>query len=101
MTNQRTTTGLRDILFDEIDHLRSINGDPQRAQAVGRLAREIIGTARLEMEFHRLGNALGKDADAILKPVALGSLSPAAAAASLATAPSCGMTAATGESILS
>lgn len=48
---QRTTAGLRDILFDEIESLRAEGGDPLRARAVATLAHQICGTARLEMQF--------------------------------------------------
>lgn len=46
----RTTAGLRDILFDEIDRMRSEDGDPQRAMAVANLSKQIINTAKVEME---------------------------------------------------
>lgn len=54
----RTTAGLRDILFDEIEELRGPEGNPQRAIAVAKLARQIISTAEVEMEFHRTAAAL-------------------------------------------
>lgn len=49
----RTTATLRDVLFDEIEAVRKPDGDPQRAGAVANLARQIIGTARVEMDFAR------------------------------------------------
>lgn len=60
----RDTSTLRDILFDELDALRSGNGDPKRAQAVANLAQQIISTAKVEMDFHKLqmkAEAVGKD----------------------------------------
>lgn len=50
---ERTSQGLRDILFEEIDQLRGENGDPQRATAVVNLAKQIMNTARVEMDFVR------------------------------------------------
>lgn len=50
---KRTTKGLRDALFEEIEQLRSDNGDPQRAMAVANLAKQIINIAKVELDFHR------------------------------------------------
>jgi hypothetical protein len=62
---KRTSQGLRDILFDELEELRSGDGDPSRALAVANLAKQIINVAKVEMDFHRTmlqsneqGNAL-------------------------------------------
>lgn len=49
---KRTTKGLRDILFDEIEELRSGDGDPTRALAVANLAKQIINVAKVELQFH-------------------------------------------------
>ena len=51
---KRTTHGLRDILFDELEELRSGEGDPSKAMAVANLARQIIGVANLEIRFHEM-----------------------------------------------
>lgn len=50
----RDTSMLRDILFDELDDLRNGSADPKRAMAVAKLAHQIIGTAKVEMDFHKL-----------------------------------------------
>jgi len=50
----RDTSTLRDILFDELEELRSGRGDPKRAQAVAKLSQQIISTAKVEMDFHKL-----------------------------------------------
>ena len=55
---ERTTQGLRDILFDEIEQMRGKNGDPQRALSVANLAKQIVNTAKVELEFHRTIAAL-------------------------------------------
>lgn len=49
----RDTSTLRDILFDELDGLRNGTSDPKRAQAVAKLSSQIIGTAKVELEYHR------------------------------------------------
>jgi hypothetical protein len=49
----RTSQGLRDILFDEIEELRNGNGDPTKSMAVANLAKQIINTAKVELDFHR------------------------------------------------
>lgn len=73
-THSRTTHGLRDILFDEIDLMRSENADPKRALAVANLSKQIIGTAKVELEFHRTLASLAKDGAAVsLGTLALGS----------------------------
>ena len=66
--SKRTTQGLRDILFDEIEELRSGKGDPGKSMAIANLARQIINTARVEMDFVRTIAA----GDASGKPVSLG-----------------------------
>lgn len=55
---ERTSAGLRDILFDEIDALRKPKGNPQRALAVSALARQIIGTVETEMRFQEQSRRL-------------------------------------------
>jgi hypothetical protein len=50
---KRTSQGLRDILFDELEELRSGDGDPSKAMAVANLAKQIINVAKVEMDFHR------------------------------------------------
>ena len=47
----RSGQGLRDALFAEIEELRSGEGNPQRAQAVAKLAQQVISMTRLEIEF--------------------------------------------------
>jgi len=52
-TSKRTSKGLRDILFDEIEQLRGSDGDPSRALAVANLAKQIINVAKIELDYHR------------------------------------------------
>lgn len=53
-TKNRSSQALRDALFDELEDLRSGDGDPSRALAVAKIAQQIVSTARIEMEFHRM-----------------------------------------------
>jgi hypothetical protein len=50
---KRSSQGLRDILFDEIEELRSGSGDPTKSMAVANLAKQIINIAKVEIDFHR------------------------------------------------
>lgn len=66
----RTTQGLRDILFDEIDELRTGAGDPTKSLAVANLAKQIINTAKVELDFHRVIQMAANEGS----PVQMGSL---------------------------
>lgn len=57
-TRPRTAQGLRDILFDELDELRSEDADPFKSAVVGRIAETIMKNAKTEIEMQR---ALSKD----------------------------------------
>jgi len=72
--SNRTTQGLRDILFDEIELMRGENGDPTRAMAVANLSKQIINTAKVEMDFLRTMADLNTAGSALsLGTLALGS----------------------------
>lgn len=49
----RTSAGLRDAIFDEIDAIRSGASNPTRANAVAKLATGIVETVRMEIEVQR------------------------------------------------
>jgi len=49
----RTSKGLRDALFDEIDSLRSDSPQPTKSMAVAKMAGQIINIAAAEMESSR------------------------------------------------
>lgn len=68
--HSRTTHGLRDILFDEIERMQGDDADPTRATAVANLAKQIVGTAKVELEFHRTLAMLSEKG----APVSLGTL---------------------------
>ena len=50
---QRTSAGLRDAIFDEIDAIRRGASNPTRANAVAKLATGIVETVRMELEVQR------------------------------------------------
>jgi hypothetical protein len=50
----RTTEGLREVLFDEIDKLRTGKCNPGHANALAKLASTIIETSRLEIDVAKL-----------------------------------------------
>jgi hypothetical protein len=50
---ERSTIGLREILFSEIDSLRNGETEPARAQAVAKLAQQILTSVSLELNAVR------------------------------------------------
>ena len=65
----RTTNGLRETLFQELDSLRNGKVAPCRARAAASLSREIISSARIEIEVKRLQLENDLDSPADAKPV--------------------------------
>ena len=53
-TKQGTSESLRDVLFNEIQELQKKKGNPQRALAVASLAKQIVSTVKVDLEFARL-----------------------------------------------
>lgn len=51
---ERTTLGLREVLFDEIDLLRAGLTNHQKVNALAKSASAIIGTVRLEMDYKKM-----------------------------------------------
>lgn len=49
----RTSAGLRDAIFDEIDSIRNGTSNPTRANAVAKLATGIVETVRMELEVEK------------------------------------------------
>lgn len=62
----RTSAGLRDALFDEIDDLRAGNSNAARARSVAMLANSVLQSVSAEIEYHKYvsdlskGNAISK-----------------------------------------
>lgn len=70
LRSKRTTQGLRDALFDELDELRGPEANPEKSMAVANIAKQIINTAKVELDFHRM---MQQQAEAGT-PVTLGNL---------------------------
>lgn len=68
----RTSRGLRDCLFEELDLLRNGRSEPQRAASVAKLAVQIINTAMIEVHLSRTDLSLGDSAIKV-RPIQLGS----------------------------
>jgi len=49
----RTSLGLRNALFDEMDALRAGTSTPQRACAIAKLAVQIIGSVQMDIEYQK------------------------------------------------
>lgn len=49
----RTSAGLRDAIFDEIDSIRNGSSNPTRANAVAKLAAGVVETVRMELEVQK------------------------------------------------
>jgi hypothetical protein len=73
----RTSRGLRDMLFDELDELRTGDGNPQKALAVASVAKQIVSTVRVEMEYYRLSQSEGGQKSQELGELRLGSANDA------------------------
>jgi len=50
----RTSAGLRDTLFDELDRVINGKSTPAQANAVARLADQIAATVQLELEVAKM-----------------------------------------------
>lgn len=68
----RTSEGLRDALFDEIDGLREGTSTPNKASAVAKLAVNIINSAFIEVEYQKLVNGPTSQIFPTVKPIRLG-----------------------------
>lgn len=72
----RTSKGLRDALFDELEALRSGKSNPTQANAVAKLAGSVVETVKMEIEAQKFVAQLEKGANANreIKALELGSL---------------------------
>ena len=50
---QKTSKGLANVMFEELEALRSGKSTPQKARAVASMANTICAITRLEMDFAR------------------------------------------------
>ena len=70
---ERTSSGLRNVLFDEIDSLRIGNSNPARARALSMLANTALKSVEIEIEFHKYVSDVSKhDGSAKLGVLELG-----------------------------
>ncbi len=64
----RTSAGLRDALFDELDGLRAGTTNPAKANAVAKLAGQVIDTVKMELDVQKHMAKLPKDTPAASLP---------------------------------
>lgn len=55
---ERTTDGLRNALFEELDNLRAGKTTAQRASAVARLAAGIVSSTKLDLDYQRFAKSV-------------------------------------------
>ena len=56
----RTSSGLRNVLFDEIDSLRDGSSNPARARSLAMLANTALKSVEVEIEFHKYVSDVSK-----------------------------------------
>ena len=56
----RTSAGLRNALFDEIDSLRNGASNPARARSLAMLANTALKSVEVEIEFHKYVSDVSK-----------------------------------------
>lgn len=59
----RTSAGLREAIFEEIDNVRRGTSNPTRANAVAKLAMSVVETVRMELEVKRFVHSNGGQID--------------------------------------
>lgn len=70
---KRTSSGLREMLFDEIDALRSGESNPARARALATMASTVLRSVEVEVEFQKyVAAATSKNASGKLGSLNLG-----------------------------
>lgn len=74
LTVVRTSAGLRDALFEEMDALRNGKSNPSRAASMSKLAVQIINAAKMEAQFQDKVQQTANGESVISKPVLLGSV---------------------------
>ncbi len=68
----RSSQGLRDMLFDELDRLRAGEVSPQRVNVLAKTVAQILSTVRLELDIMRTKSSLGKSGAMTILPISLG-----------------------------
>lgn len=57
---ERTSKGLRDAMFDEMDALRAGNSNAARARAIAMLGNTILQSVTAEIEYHKYVSDVSK-----------------------------------------
>lgn len=68
----RSSKGLRDMLFDELDRLRSGEVSPARVNVLAKTTAQILSTVRLEVDLMKSAISLGRTKGISPEPIALG-----------------------------
>ena len=69
----RTSKGLRDVLFDELESLRAGGSNPTQANAVAKLAGSVVETVKMEIEAQKfIASISTKTPDAEIASLELG-----------------------------
>ncbi len=58
---ERTSAGLANVMFEELESLKKGSSTPQQASAKARVANTIIAVSRLEMDYARFVSAERSD----------------------------------------
>lgn len=69
----RTSKGLSDALFEELDALRDGQVTPQHAQSFASLAKTICGLSKLEMNYARFVSDARADSKEVMRSLPMGS----------------------------
>ena len=56
----RTSAGLRNVLFDEVDALRNGTSNPARARSIAMLTNTALKSVEVEIEFHKYVSDVSK-----------------------------------------
>lgn len=57
----RTSAGLRDALFEEMDALRNGTTNSTKANATAKIAMAIVGTVEMELAVHKVMSKIPQD----------------------------------------
>lgn len=68
----RSTSGLREVIFEEMEALRNGTSNPQRARSMAAMANSILQSVQVEIEYHKYVNSGGRQVAGAQKTVALG-----------------------------
>jgi len=71
---ERTSKGLRDVLFDELDALRHGKSSPTQSNAVAKLAGSVVETVKMEIEAQKFISSMSKvSSESAIQTLELGS----------------------------